>query len=629
MIDQTIAFEKGVVHMSFKKVMKYDRSIKPSEMTIPIKRNEYVELPNYSVSQTAVFLKEIDSETSEIKRSMLFKLIWIDRITQNLETGTVTFDIIFYARKQFHRVFTTRAIFSEKKIQQLAEIGADVSEGNYRAVISYLLEQERILKNTHYEHSSLGWKKNENELVYYHANSLTKKGVANETRSTYNGNFDIQPQGSYQGWRKVITEQVLGRPQLEFALVYGFSAVINALLAESKSLDVLMLHIYGDSSTGKTTASQLMVSGFGKPNSSGLLKSWNGTFNATMKILAGNHGVPLVLDESSTKTNAQFTEIIYLIGAGLDKARLDSESKLRDQEEWDGAFGSTGEQPLTALSNQNTGKEVRIIEIGNRNWTESAAHAEVIKNQLMANHGQAGPLFAQYVINHYQEGEWSDIFDQIKLDLIEEMPSKDSFSERLANKYAIQLLTAHLMNECFDFEVSIDGLQEYLIEIDQENMATRSLETRSYEFLQQKILENQASFNTAEGRFSGLKCSGSIKKKSDYLEVAVLKGVMEEWLREGQFSSSDVVLKGLKKDGLLDHEANKHSRDRKLPDDKGVQAKQTVYVLKMPSDLLDSISANDDTVLAPPAKKKGTTALKKIKGMRPNIAAMMAEDLQQ
>ncbi len=555
----------------------------------------------FMVTKDSLYVQDVDLETGEKTTSKISQLVWIDKVYRTLDNGTVLLEILFYSRGQYHQVTTTREIFNEKNIMLLTEKGADVRADNYKKIVAFLQQQEQAIQQTHYLHTALGWKQSGDELVYYHYHSLSGKTIVepngtvqdsrvNDVASLYNGPLAIQPTGTFEEWKETIQQQVLGRPALEFALVYGFVAVVNSLLSKYRPLDVLLVHIFGDSSTGKTTASRLAISSFGKPSADGLLKNWNATFNALMKVIAHTHGVPIVLDESSTKTNSDFTSVIYQLAEGRDKNRLNSDIELREQEKWSGAFLSTGEHPLTEKSNQNSGLLVRVPEFGNIVWTETATHAEVIKNALDHNYGHAGPMFVQHILDTFDQESWITQLDRWKATVVEAMPIKDGFSERIAEKYAVILLTGQVMNACFDFDVQLDSLLEFIIANDQENIGTRSLESKSFEYLQQKIIEHQAKFNIGDRGFSGTACYGVMKKKQDYLEVSILKTVVDAWLADGGFSSSQVVLKGLKKEGILDNESGKNTRQRQLVGEAGKPSKQTVYVLKLPFELLEVVS---------------------------------------
>lgn len=602
---------------------KYQLLTDSTATTLP-NPTEEVSVGKYIVTKNCLYALEVDKETEQTKRSKLCELVWIDKVCRTLDNGTVLLEIIFYSRGQYHRVTTTREIFNEKNIMLLTEKGADVRADNYKRIVSFLQQQERKIQQTHYLHTALGWKQTGDELVYYHYDSLSKKPIEekttgkennriNEGASTYTGQLAIKPTGQFDVWKDTIRYQVLGRPALEFALVLGFTSVINALLSKYRPMEVLLVHIYGDSSTGKTTASRLAISSFGKPSADGLLKNWNSTFNALMKVIAHNHGVPIVLDESSTKTNADFTSVIYQLAEGRDKNRLNSDIELREQEKWSGAFLSTGEHRLTEKSNQNSGLMVRVPEFGNIAWTDSATHAELIKNALENNYGHAGPRFVQHIIDTFEQETWVAQLDSWKQTAVEAMTIKDGFSERIAEKYAVILLTGQVMNACFDFDIQLDSLLAFIIQNDQENIGSRSLESKSAEYLQQKIIEHQAKFNIDNQGFTGTTCYGMMKKKTTYLEVSIVKNVLDSWLSENRFSSNQVVLKGLKKEGILDNEEGKNTRKRKLIGEEGKAAKQTVYVLKLPLELLEVVKST----LQPSPFSRGNQTLNFSTGTQP------------
>ena len=592
--------------MATKLSYKYELLPNAAVTTLPNASDEIKIGSKFIVTKNSLYVQDTDMETGTKTKSKLSQLVWIDKVYRTLDNGTVLLEILFYSRGQYHRVTTTREIFNEKNIMLLTEKGADVRGDNYKRIVAFLQQQEQTIQQTHYLHTALGWKQTGDELVYYHYHSLSGKSIeessgsirdtrVNEVASIYSGPLAIQPTGQFEVWKDTIHQHVLGRPALEFALVYGFTSVVNALLSKYLPLEVLLVHIYGDSSTGKTTASRLAISSFGKPSADGLLKNWNATFNALMKVIAHNHGLPIVLDESSTKTNSDFTSVIYQLAEGRDKNRLNSDIELREQEKWSGAFLSTGEHRLTEKSNQNSGLLVRLPEFGNIAWTDSAAHAEAIKNALENNYGHAGPQFVQHVIDTFEGEAWRRQLEEWKERVVEAMTIKDGFSERIAEKYAVMMLTGEVMNACFDFDIQLDSLLDFIIENDQENIGTRSLESKSLDYLQQKIVEHQAKFNFGDRGFSGTACYGALKKKQDYLEVSVVKTILDTWLSEGGFSSNQVVLKGLKKEGILDNEAGKNTRQRKLVGEEGKPAKQTVYVLKLPHELLDEVSTLPQT----------------------------------
>jgi uncharacterized protein (DUF927 family) len=75
-------------------------------------------------------------------------------------------------------------------------------------------------------------------------------------------------------WRESVGEKCCGNPLLMFAVCCGFAAP----LAQLAKIDTGSVHIYGQSSTGKTILAEVVCSIFGDPTK--YLMTWNGTKNA-------------------------------------------------------------------------------------------------------------------------------------------------------------------------------------------------------------------------------------------------------------------------------------------------------------------------------------------------------------
>lgn len=606
--------------------------------SIPLKNPESTTLPDPEIPfrirsfvvQNHMIYKEIKDKEKNIKEKYpIGYLIWIDKIKRSHETGLVKFEILFYYREQYHRTVVSRELFNEKNIQVLTKLGADVQK--YKEIVAFLQAQERQVKEMENTHSSLGWSQQEDDYTFYHYKSIGPQNTADDITSTYVGNFDIAPKGSIEGWVRVIEDEILQKIPMEFALTVGFSAVVNGLIGKYRSMEVLLIHIYGESSMGKTTASRVAVSAFGKPGIGGLLENWNSTNNALMKTIGANHGVPIVLDEASAKNNTDFTAILYQLAEGREKRRLNSDIEMREQATWSGTIISTAEHKLTEKANKNSGLVVRVPEFGNKAWTESAQHAQAIKKGFDENYGIAGPIFVRYVMENNNKETLLNAYDSWCKKVLDSMTKKDNFSERLAEKYAMIMLTSELLNQCFEFELDLKGILKFIIDNDQETINGRTLDAKAIEVIQQQILTHQGKFNNGRHSFSGTECYGTIRKKGKYLEIAIVKQILDKWLEDAKFSSIQVAIKALKKAKILDFEEGKNTRTRKIPmtkaeneEDKDLLTKktQTVYVLKMPLDLLQIVE--EVQILKP--KPKLRSSLKTNLISRKTIDDLLEED---
>lgn len=104
----------------------------------------------------------------------------------------------------------------------------------------------------------------------------------------------------------------------------GLSSPVLAYLKQGHpDLKSLLIHLSGDSTTGKTTALSLAVSVAGNPNSGerSLLRHWNGTLTSVMASLENIHGIPVAFDELSTNTHSNLTSLVYSLTEGIGRAR--------------------------------------------------------------------------------------------------------------------------------------------------------------------------------------------------------------------------------------------------------------------------------------------------------------------
>lgn len=564
-------------------------------------------------------LYQIVEEKGEIKEVVVSKAIWCDRITRDDKTGQTMLDILFFYRDAYYKVTVSRDVLNEKGLRILTKYGADIYKGNENAVAAYLRIQENFVNQFEYRHKTLGWKSGQvaedGALTYYHFNKYTN--IHNADVSEYNGGYKINPTGTAEEWIEAVRSLVIGHIPLEFALVCGFAAVINALMQKLIPLEVIIIHIYGESSSGKTSATQVSVSGFGRPGKGGLIETWNSTFNAMMKSIADNHGVPIVFDEVSIKTNANLTAIIYQLAEGREKKRLNVEIDFREQATWSGLIMFTGEHPITEKTNQNSGLRVRTPEFHVPQWTKSAEHAQQIKAAFEQNYGHGCEPFVQKIMQTFDEEKYLQLYDKCKAQVLDALTAKDQFSERVAERYGILLMTAKIMNSCFPFQIDVQGLLQFISEQEAEMIKSRGIDIRAMDVIQQQLITEKGKFIIDGEQTNATTYYGTVKEIADeYLEVAVVKSVMDKWLRDAGFSSPSVVMKKLREEGILDHESDRNTRMRQIPiasmseeaattdaveNETEAQrlVKKTMYILKLPTEFKTLLKILNSKIEAP------------------------------
>lgn len=442
-------------------------------------------------------------------------------------------------------------------------IGLDVMRDNVNSLSQHFRNEEERAQRINI-HKTLGFGKYEDTEIYKLYKCI---GID----STYEGDKEIKPKGSRETYIKMIKEDILGYPPLELILSIGLSAVVLGYVGEELSLDTQIVHLYGNSTTGKSTALKLAISLFGYPDvkKSGLFSTYNATENALIKQLEGIKGVPFAFDEISMSKTKNFTDMIYKISNGVDKARLNKNSEQVKKEPWLTTIMSNGEKSLIGSANKNAGIHVRVLEIENIVWTKNSQHSEKINSIILENYGHLGFEFATYVMNlgkNQIKNEYKKTISKLK-SLFKNKGIKDNFSDRRINKIAIIILTMRLFENMLNIKMNKSGVLKIIVDVEKNSIKQRNFDKSFIEFFKEYISANASKFSNDNNIDTIRDYIGNKKKKNGYLELEILPIKFEEIVTEGGFEDYKVVLKELKKSGYLDCDKDRYTRKRKTQSD--------------------------------------------------------------
>ncbi|SEL78611.1 DUF927 domain-containing protein [Paenibacillus sp. OK003] len=516
------------------------------------------------------------------------KAIQIIAVHENIDTDEVFFTINFDYNGRLKETTLSRSKFQRNQIIDLAKLGADVYEHNATQIIKHLINEEMKAPQKKV-HQKLGWDKYGDQMIFKHYKAI---GI----NSTYNGPLAIQPKGSYTKWRQIVEEYVMGNCNLELAILIGLSSAAVGLISSSTKIDNLIFHIYGPSTQGKTTATSLAVSTFGYPetNQNGLMQTWMSTQNAIIGNLVGNFGLVFGLDEISMSDMQDFSTTAYYLAGGKEKGRLDKESRLKESGGWSTTIVSNGERALTSKANHNIGIVMRILELGNITWTKNATSSEEIKKVIQHNYGHAGPRFARtllYTGTAQVVQKWKEWTQRI----IDAMPEQDHFSQRIAKKLSILMLTGEIAKEALQLDFDLVGIQQLLIENEKVIQNDRDLGANALDYFYEQFTIHRSNFGELkrtknkgmhldEVILENRKVFGGLYKKSGKSYVYILPSVFHQWMETGGYDEPKVVLKNWKMKGLLDTEGDRYTRKRKIHDE---STTVPVYCIQLNPDKAD------------------------------------------
>ena len=497
----------------------------------------------------------------------------------NIDTNNVMLPITTkYLNRDIKILIPRDKAMSKREIIKLSLQGADVTEENAKYHIRSIEYQERKIGRVNNTHSELGFAK-------YKEKEIFKLYKAINEDSSYVGALDLKPKGNLGNYLDDLREHVVPYKNISLAFALGVSSSIVAKLnMHYKDINTLLVHLFAESTKGKSTAAMLAISVWGNPNLSGggLYNTWNSTENALSTSLAGNYGIAYALDELSMSKIEDTTSLIYNLVGGKDKARLTKDIELRAAATWTTSIISTGEVSLLSKAKNNTGLDIRVLELGGIVWTEDANHSDQVKALVNRNYGVFGADFVKRLIE-FPADRLKEIFEEereIFIQKVKEKNIQDDMLSRTSCKYAIVTLTIRLINSRYKDRgiiLDIDGIRELLVDTEINSINRRGIKRKAEDCLIQYIESNASKFKSGKETNTNVDYWGTRKElPNGELEVAILTNKFEEIMRKGKFEDTKVVLEQLKKEGKLEYEAGRLTRKRK------VNAIQTpVYVIRL------------------------------------------------
>lgn len=471
---------------------------------------------------------------------------------------------------------------------KLLDYGAEIISPKDFKNIMYLRESDAPVC---YIHSGLGWDK-------YKDNHIFKAHSAVGWDSTYKGKFDIKPAGSFEGWKDTIEKYVLPQPALSLITIFGLSAVTMGLLQDEMDGSIFV-HIYGQSSKGKTTAGMAAVSTAGNPNivaKNTLFADYGDTNNYLISMLAGNHGFPIVFDELSKAQTKNLSEFVYNVCNGKEKGRLKSNAEQRDTKTWCTTVLSTGESSLLARCNNNAGLLVRVLEFCPEEITASAEQAEALKEGIIHNYGWANTILADYYLDNQKivKAKFIEYRESLKNDI----PINNELVNRLIKKLAAVMTTAHFAKIALEIDFDLNAIKELLIEtVIKQNDEHPFEQTKLFvECLISDLATNPSRYFQLKEReplndLFGQNIRGFVREISPIavgdeqcsVELIYPTASFEYLLRQFGFTNKLKELKSLDEKGFLKKEGKHYSIRRKI-----AGKKIPVYVLTLPESLLSA-----------------------------------------
>ena len=326
----------------------------------------------YYITAEGILKDSKNNKQIEVTKTPIF----ITKKLKDIETLQEKVELTFYSNNQKHSLVVDKGdIAVTKDIVKLANYGVMVNSNNAKHLVDYLYYYEAENLNNipvKYMTNKLGWFNNrffpyENDVIVL-----------------FNGNIfeGLIAAGSFQAWQQGI-KQFRYNEAFRFFLAASFTAPLLRYLQHR----IFLIHLWGDSRSGKTATLKAALSVWGNPDD--LVVTFNATKVGLEKIAAFYNDLPIGIDERQVANNQEFIEnLVYMLSLGKGKLRGSKGGGLQPLTTWHTIVLSTGEEPLSSTTS-NEGVYTRTIEINLKPF-DSEDEARECYQVIQSNYGWAG-----------------------------------------------------------------------------------------------------------------------------------------------------------------------------------------------------------------------------------------------
>lgn len=217
--------------------------------------------------------------------------------------------------------------------------------------------------------------------------------------------------GTAESWRDSVARLAGGNP----SMMLGVAAALSAPLIGLVGADGFGVHLFEQSSAGKTTTANIASSLYGEPDA--LRLTWYGTALGIANEAEAHNDSLLPLDEVGQGSDYRSVSTsAYTLFNGAGKLQGAKEGGNRDLKRWRTVAISTGEMDIeTFLASGGlkvkAGQLVRLLNIpmekatAFHDYQNGKQHADALKAAWTDNHGAAGREWVKYLAGHQQEAK--------------------------------------------------------------------------------------------------------------------------------------------------------------------------------------------------------------------------------
>lgn len=320
----------------------------------------------YGIKPNGVVKYQEDPRNAEPDKPIQYETICLTpmiptAILENIDTKEQRIEITYQGQKQTETLVIDReTLVNKNKVVTLARYGIAVGSVNAGKVAAYftdVLGRSAATLPRKMSKSSLGWVGSKHEYFLPYSDGFV---LDNQNDPHVIELLEaMKPKGDEQAWIDRMRELRKHIP-VRIAMAASFASPIVPLIGQNP----FIMHIWGGTGLGKTLLLKLIMSIWGNPNSSQIVRSLNCTQNSLMTQASFLQNIPLAGDELQTiKTRySNYDNLVMDITEGFNRGRLDKDGKPVRVLTWRNAFLTCGEEPI-CKQDSGGGVLARVIEV--------------------------------------------------------------------------------------------------------------------------------------------------------------------------------------------------------------------------------------------------------------------------
>lgn len=201
--------------------------------------------------------------------------------------------------------------------------------------------------------------------------------------------------GTLDAWTEAVGPLCEAWPLARLQIAASFAAPLLQVVGHRN----FVVHLHGDSGTGKSAVLNVAMSVWGAP--SALVGNFNTTAVGLEHRLALANGLPVALNERQ-HANKGVDHLVYMAGEGAGRTRGAKAGGLRSMQTWQMILLTNGEEPLVS-DRAPEGARTRALEFEG-SPIEDDALASSLYGLTASNHGHAGRTYMGRVLEQLSGG---------------------------------------------------------------------------------------------------------------------------------------------------------------------------------------------------------------------------------